>query len=239
LEGKPVPKVDASKITHVAALEISIGREETDILRFGLYGDDFPDHVAQLLKFLSSSGLTTATNNAGFSSTQSPVSLARGSGGVTNLLPAIAVVLGVPSQASSYAKAAGTTRVLDGFIPQPLPTPLAAPATLLPHNAAGFLSVASQGLGYGGSGFEPSDEIFNSAFLVTADALPSSVSKNRLVVGQILDSSSMAFLERLANLPTQRGIRGVLPGQTSGPPLKKVAVRQVEVATVVNQPQSS
>jgi hypothetical protein len=36
----------------------------------------------------------------------------------------------------------------------------------------------------------------------------------------------------LANLPTQRGIRGVIPGQTSGPPLPKVTVRQVQVSTV-------
>ena len=95
-----------------------------------------------------------------------------------------------------------------------------------------------QGLGYGGSGFEPNDEIFADAFWVTGSPLSEQLSRKRVVIGQVLDAESMAFLERLANLPTQRGIRGVLPGQNSGPPLKKVTVRRVEVAKVVNRPTS-
>jgi len=149
-------------------------------------------------------------------------------------------VLGVQSQASAYAKYVGTTKVLDGFVPQPPPTPLNPPPdkALIPHDRAGLLSVPVQGLGYGGSGFEPNDEIFGDAFWVSDAALPPQLSKKRLVVGQVLDAPSMAFLERLANLPTQRGLRGVLPGQNSGPPLKKVTIQQIEVATVVNRPES-
>ena len=184
-----------------------------------------------------------AKDSANFATSQAPVSLARGTGvgSVTNILPAVAVILGIPSQASAYAKAVGSTKVLDGFVPQPPPTALqpSPDVAAVPHDCAGLLSVPRQGLGYGGSGFEPNDEIFGDAFWVTDAALPEAVSKKRLVVGQVLDASSMAFLERLANLPTQRGIRGVLPGQNSGPPLKKVTVRQVEVATVVNRPKES
>ena len=241
LQGQPVPKIDEG-ISHVAAIQISIGRDETEILRLGLYGDSYPEYVAQLLEFLSTSGLTTTTNTKGFSTNQVPVSLARGTGigSVTNLLPSVAVVLGIQSQASAYAKAVGSTKVLDGFIPQPPPIQLAVPTDkpMIPHDRAGLLSVPIEGLGYGGSGFEPDDEIFGDAFWVTDAALPAQVSKKRLVVGQVLDAASMAFLERLANLPTNRGIRGVVPGQNSGPPLKKVTVQQVEVATVVNRPES-
>ena len=243
LQGQAIPRTNLD-ISHVAAIEISIGREETSVLRLGLYGDAYPEYVAQLLAFLSTSGLTTmAKDSANFATSQAPVSLARGTGvgSVTNILPAVAVILGIPSQASAYAKAVGSTKVLDGFVPQPPPTPLqpSPDVAAVPHDCAGLLSVPRQGLGYGGSGFEPNDEIFGDAFWVTDAALPEAVSKKRLVVGQVLDASSMAFLERLANLPTQRGIRGVLPGQNSGPPLKKVTVRQVEVATVVNRPKES
>lgn len=242
LQGQPVPKINDPGISHVAAIQIGIGRDETDILRLGFYGDSYPEYVAQLLDFLSTSGLTKTTNQ-GLSTNQAPVSLARGRGvgSVTNLLPSVAVIMGIPSQASAYAKAVGSTKVLDGFVPQPPPTALKPPAdkSTIPHDRAGLLSVPLQGLGYGGSGFEPNDEIFADAFWVTDAALPTQLSKKRLVVGQVIDAASMAFLERLANLPTQRGIRGVLPGQSSGPPLKKVTVQQVEVATVVNRPESS
>jgi hypothetical protein len=239
LEGQPVPRVDES-ISDVAALEIGIGRDETGVLRLGLYGDAYPEYVSQLLNFLSTPGLTTETSSDGLLTDRVPVSLGRG-GSVSNVIPSTAVVLGVPSQSYAYAKAVGSTKVLDGFVPQPQPAPLKPPTdrALIPHNSAGLLSVPIQGLGFGGSGFEPSDEIFSDAFWVTDATLPEQVSKKRIVIGQVLDAGSMAFLERLANLPTQRGIRGVLPGQNSGPPLKKVNVRQVEIAKVVNRPETS
>ena len=71
-----------------------------------------------------------------------------------------------------------------------------------------------RGLGWGGTGFESDDEAFESAFLVTDEAVPA-LDKKRRVVGQVLDATSMAFLERLANVPTKRGIRGVLPVSSS------------------------
>jgi hypothetical protein len=39
----------------------------------------------------------------------------------------------------------------------------------------------------------------------------------------------MAFLARLALLPTNKGIKGIIPGQDGGPPLIKVVVNDVEV----------
>ncbi len=97
------------------------------------------------------------------------------------------------------------------------------------------MSVPRKGLGHGGTGFEQVDEAYESTFLITAGPVPS-LDKNRRVIGQVLDASSMAFLERLATLPTKRGIRGVIPGQTSGPPLLKVVVRDTEISRVGPKP---
>jgi hypothetical protein len=82
------------------------------------------------------------------------------------------------------------------------------------------------------------DEAFENAIVITAGAVPSLDSTNR-VIGQVIDSESMAFLERLATLPTKKGIVGVIPGQTSGPPLLKVIVRQVAVSKVSGRPATS
>jgi hypothetical protein len=36
----------------------------------------------------------------------------------------------------------------------------------------------------------------------------------------------------LASLPTKKGLKGVIPGQTSGPPLIKVTVSEIQVSVV-------
>lgn len=127
-------------------------------------------------------------------------------------------------------------------MPQPRPPALSIPTKQveppLSHNAAGLISVPKKGLGYGGTGFESDNESFARAFLITNTALPA-LDATRQVIGQVLDASSMAFLQRLSNLPANRGIRGVLPGQSDGPPLPRVVIREVAVATVVNQPSPS
>jgi hypothetical protein len=53
--------------------------------------------------------------------------------------------------------------------------------------------------------------------------------EGRKVIGQIIDPESMAFLTRLANLPTNKGLKGIIPGQDFGPPLLKTVVRGVEI----------
>jgi hypothetical protein len=55
--------------------------------------------------------------------------------------------------------------------------------------------------------------------------------EHRKVVGQVLDEESMAFVARLASLPTKKGIKGIIPGQNSGPPLLKTIVKDVQVTT--------
>lgn len=186
------------------------------------------------MDFLSTDGLENAKRNqSALGSVQQGVSLTTG-GVVTGIVPSRMVEFGVRSQALAYARSRGRSTAGDTFLPQPRPPALGSASVTRPHECAGLVSIPTKGLGYGGSGFENDDECFESTFLVTNSALLE-LDKKRLVVGQVLDETSMSFLERLASLPTKRGIRGVIPGQTSGPPLPKVAVKQIQVAKVTRK----
>jgi len=240
LIGKPVPASNANDITHVALINVDIGREESSVLKIGLYGKDAPASVEQLVDFLSEAGFSTrATSRNAIGELTSPVVF--GQGGVATWIdPGNSIEFGVPSQSVAFSKSKGKAKVLDSFIPQPRPQAALVQDDLSTksHDRAGLLSLPKKGLGYGGTGFESDDECYERSFLITDGPAPS-LDQSRRVVGQILDGSSMAFLERLSNLPTKRGIRGVIPGQTDGPPLPRVTVRDVKVATVVNQPSNS
>ena len=231
--GQPVPE-PVSDITHVAAIELEIGRGEVGVLRMGFYGNEAPAGVQEMLDFLSV-GITTTTKNAEnvLGTAQAPVALRRG-GIVNSITPGLTVDFGVPSQAYAYARSRGMSKAGD-FLPQTRPDSslMTQDKSARSHSCAGLVSIPKKGLGYGGSGFEQDDEAFESTFLVTAGSVPA-LDKNRLVVGQILDAQSMAFLERLASLATKKGIKGVIPGQTSGPPLLKVAVQETEVSRVAS-----
>jgi cyclophilin family peptidyl-prolyl cis-trans isomerase len=240
--GKPVPlvpTVDADipvRFTHVAALQIEIGRSEVGVLKMGFYGSEAPRAVEQMVDFLSESGFTAiSTSSSSLGRTQPAVSLRRG-GIVTSIVPTTAIEFGVPLQSVAYARSLGRSKVDEAFVPQPRPPKVDSSSLftkkIRPHDSAGLISIPEKGLGYGGTGFESDDECYESAFLITAQAVPDLDRQNRVVIGQILDAESMAFLERLANVPTKRGIRGVIPGQTFGPPLPKVLVRQIQVSMV-------
>ena len=232
--GKPIPKV-TNKITHVAQITIDVGREETNFLRIGLYGEDCPGSVKQMLQFLTKGIATTSSlafeNGMGIKS--SPITLLEG-GIVPNLVPGKIVDFGVPSQANAYSRARGLRNAGESFVPQPRPNLEDTKDDAFPrqHDVAGLISIPAKGIGYGGSGFESDDEAYASAFQVTADAVPSMDKANRRVIGQLIDDQSMAFLARLASLPAKKGLKGVIPGQTSGPPLLKVVVYDVDVKKV-------
>lgn len=229
--GKPVPQpVGAADISHVAVLRIDVGRSESGILKLGLYGYDCPGSVGEMVDLLSS-GLSTLDTTAMMGVLTRPVALSIG-GVVDAITPGSIVDFGVPSQSNAYGRSKGLSKT-DNFIPQPRPAAsiVANDKILRPHDRAGLVSVPAKGLGYGGSGFASDDEAFESSFLITAAAVPS-LDKNRKVVGQVLDATSMAFLERLANLPTKKGLKGVIPGQSTGPPLLKVVVKEIAVSKV-------
>lgn len=234
--GKPIPSV-TNRITHVAEIVVDVGprREETGVLHLGLYGDDCPGSVKQMLLFLTS-GIATTSKLAfenGMGVKSDPVSLLQG-GKIPDIVPGKLVDFGVPSQEYAYSRARGLRSAGDEFIPQPRPNPDDQQNDPFPrkHDVAGLISVPAKGIGYGGSGFESDDEAYESAFQITADDLPSLDKANRRVIGQLIDQESMAFLARLSSLPTKKGIKGVIPGQTSGPPLLKVTIRDVEAKKV-------
>jgi hypothetical protein len=56
--------------------------------------------------------------------------------------------------------------------------------------------------------------------------------EGRKVIGQLLDEDSMKFLARLSLLPTNKGLKGIIPGQDGGPPLLKVVVVNTEVQSI-------
>ena len=229
--GQAVPK-PAGDITHVAAIQVEIGRGEMGVLRFGFYGNEAPGSVQQMLDFLSQGIESTKDRDNSLGRMSVPVALGRG-GVVTLISPGLTVEFGVPSQANAYARSRGMSKAGEGFLPQsrPKPTLVAQDRTARSHTCAGLVSIPAKGVGNGGSGFEQDDEAFASGFLVTEGSVPA-LDKSRLVIGQVLDAKSMALLERLGSLPTKRGVRGVIPGQTSGPPLLKVVVRETETSKV-------
>lgn len=249
LVGKLVPELPTTStvFSHVASIEISIGRNEIGTIKVGLYGNECPRSVSELIDFLSSDGLSTLDSRSQqntIGSVSVPVSLSRG-GMVTSIVPQASIDLGVPLQSNAYARSLGISKVSDTFIPQPRPNPAVTENDLYvrQHDCAGLVSIPSKGIGYGGTGFESDDEAYESAFLITNDAIPVFDSQRkqqqRRVIGQVIDAASMSFLERLTNLPTNRGIRGVIPGQTSGPPLVKTVVHDIKIAKVTPPPENS
>ena len=235
--GQPIPKV-TNKITYVAQLIIDIGEErdgDAGYLRFGLYGDDCPGSVKQMLLFLTR-GITSLDRTALADRLEvdtMPVSLGDGNGSVQNVCPGDGVDFGVPSQSKAFAKSKGTRTAGPNFVPQarPLPTLETEPYPRK-HEVAGLVSVPARGIGHG---IEADlDEIFSSAFTITAGATPAlddpkNLSKRHRVIGQVIDNESMQFLDRLANLPVQKKLG---KGGSSGPPLLKVRVRDVDVQRV-------
>ena len=212
-------------------LNIKIGREESGTIRFGLYGEQCPKSVAELVAFLSPTGLVTGSTlmlEDGYGVISAAVTLDKGFGFLTGIIPNQRLVFGVPSQAAAYAKSIGASKAGEAFQPQSRPKEqLNMEPTAREHTAAGLISIPSGGLGYANNNAD--DEAFASAFEITASAVPSMDKERRKVVGQVLDAESMAFVARLASLPTKKGIKGVIPGQNSGPPQLKTYVRDVEV----------
>lgn len=232
LVGDSVPEV-TNKITDIVELKYSVGREESGVIRLGLYGEDAKNSVAQFLQLVTQGLRTTSDlvfeNGMGVESV--PVSLTRG-GILGQIVPGQRLDFGVPVQSAAYARSRGIPRAGESFMPQPRPKPIDEPV-LRPHTAAGLLSIPGKGIGYGGSGFETDDECFESSFQITAAPIPSMDKKEgRRVIGQIIDQESMANLARLASLPTKKGFKGVIPGQNSGPPLLKVQLTGIDVVSV-------
>ena len=235
LVGETVPDPMGYAITHVVKMSFAIGRSDEEcVVRLGLYGNDVSASVDEFLKIVSPSGLKTTSDlmfENGMGVDAIPVSMMRG-GILGQIVPGQRLDLGIPLQSAAYARSKGMSNAGENFVPQPRPRELKEVPVLRKHDAAGLLSLPAKGIGYGGSGFESEDECFESSFQITATAIPAMDKENRRVIGQVVDAASMASIARLASLPTKKGFRGVIPGQNSGPPLKKVVLDDIQVATV-------
>ena len=247
----PVP-VTSAAVTDVIEIGIRIGKgsQASDaVLRIGLYGEACPLAAGQFVAFCTT-GLTTSPTLPtieGYGSYSAPVGLSSGAS-LTTLYPSARLEFGIPSQAAGYARTRSAARAGDGFVPQPRPPggpdldALAAERGPRPHDVPGLVSVPARGIGYGGTGrLEPDDEAYGPAFQITAAAVPSmdgtggplgGGGEGRRVVGQLLDGASMKVLARLASLPTNKGLKGIVPGQNYGPPLAVVRVTSVAASKV-------
>jgi cyclophilin family peptidyl-prolyl cis-trans isomerase len=229
--GEAIPRV-TNRITQIVEMNFDIGREESGVIRLGLYGKDAPASVRQFLQFVTRGLKTTSelTLESSMGMESIPVSLTQG-GVVGQIVPGQRIDFGVPLQSTAFARYKGRAKAGDDFLAQTRPKEINEPV-FRNHDAAGLLSVPGKGIGYGGSSFESDDACFESSFQITAAPVPLMDKEGRLVIGQVLDKESMTNLARLASLPTKKGIKGVIPGKNSGPPLLKVSLRNVFVGAV-------
>jgi hypothetical protein len=233
-EAPPVPNLLGNSITHVVEIDFQIGRErERGTLRIGLYGDAHPNLVRPFLDlFDERKGLAITSrlllDDSLFGAFTSPLYFING-GALTYIYPNQRIEFGVPSQAAAYARSKGRSKAGEGFVPQPRPNKVTDDGAFRPHDCAGLFSIPSSGLGYGGNGLESDDQAYASAFQITASSVPSMDTEGRKVIGQALDNESMALIMRLASIPTNKGIKGVLPGLNYGPPLIKVSIEGMRI----------
>lgn len=229
--GEPVPDKIGLEVTSTVTLEFGIGTRsdaEKATIRLGLYGKNNPESVKQFVEFISS-GLRTTSDLAfenGMGIESVPVSLSRG-GTLAQIEPNKRLDIGIPSQAAAYARSKGRNKI-DDFLAQPRPKPIQEEPTR-GRDAAGLLTIPAKGIGYGGTNIETDDEAFASSFQITAAPFNNNRDQSQRVIGQVVDTESMASLARLASLPTKKGFKGVIPGQNSGPPLLKVSLTGISV----------
>uniref|UniRef100_A0A7S2U6K8 PPIase cyclophilin-type domain-containing protein n=1 Tax=Attheya septentrionalis TaxID=420275 RepID=A0A7S2U6K8_9STRA len=243
LEGAPVPSISTTLddatllITHVVTMQLSIGKGEKVDVQMGLYGQACPASVQQMVDFCTLNvGLVTNSRlmlEGGYGVLSTPVTLTK-SGALNEIYPGQILDFGVASQSIAYAKAVNKAKAGNDFLPQRRPDSqtIASEASPRPHNVAGLISVAHNGIGYGGTEFEAEDEAFASSFQITATAMPSMDKAGRRVIGQLMNAESMATLARLSSSPVNRGIKGIIPGQNMGPPLIKVTVNNLSIASL-------
>lgn len=246
LDLSPPQIPEGADITDIIEIQVSIGKKESGVLKLGLFGNAFPEAVSQFKNFMDSNeGLFTNSlvrESADYYVTsQAPVNLcSNGFGSVNTIYPSERISFGLTSQALGYAKEKSLNKIPTDFVPQQRPKELDSSASkqeiIELHDTAGLLSIPKRGLGY--TGYSPlskisDDEIFTNAFSITTTSNNNkNLDKDNLVIGQILDSASMSTLNRISNIPTIKGFKGVIPGQDYGAPFLKVQVTSVSVNTV-------
>jgi len=223
LAGKPVPDLGGLEVTHIIDLTLNIGSGSnayTETIKMGLYGNNCPELVKEMID-VCGRGLVTSKNLL----LGAPVRIGNGFGSLTYIKPDERLEFGVASQKVAYAKSIRKAKAPDEFVPQPRPSGerlelVRAESSARQHDVAGLISVPKEGIGYGTFLSVSDDEAYSNTFQIIAAAAPDMDKGGRKVIGQLLDASSMAALARLAGSPTRK----ILPTQTGGAPLIKVAV---------------
>lgn len=220
------------KITDIINMRLSIGKKETGTLRIGLYGEQCPKAVQQLLSFCGDVGLVTSDrlmSENGFDLVTAPLRL--GSGGVLSMIyPEKRIEFGILQQSKAYAKAKRLSRAGDNFVAQPRPPSdeIAKEKSARSHKVAGLITIPKNGIGHGGSLFDSDDDAFTESFGIIA-AGDESLDSGRKVIGQLIDEESMAVLSRLSSLATVKGLKGFVPGLSDGPPLLPVVINELSI----------
>lgn len=203
---------------------------DTQIMKIGLYGNECPNLVKEMID-LCSTGIVTSKNLL----LGAPVKLATG-GTMTYIIPEESLEFGISSQRQAYAKSIRRAKAPDEFIPQLKITGerlelVRNEKSSRSHDVAGLISVPKDGIGYGGGGIgKKDDETYASSFQITAKAIPNMDKEGRKVIGQLVDQKSMDLLARLSGSPTRK----MIPGQNGGTPLIKVIVDDCAVYSVAD-----
>ncbi|KAL3758269.1 hypothetical protein ACHAWU_005350 [Discostella pseudostelligera] len=214
LSGKPVPpKEDGFIITHVVELTLQIGsgsNADISTMKLGLYGQQCPELVKEMIELCSKGGLVTSKDLL----LGAPVKLGTG-GSLTYIVPEERLEFGVASQKVAYAKSIRKSKAPEEFVPQARPGGtrlqlVREEQSSRKHDRAGLISVPKDGIGYGGGiVLGKDDEAYASAFQITAKDVPDMDKEGRKVIGQLIDGASMDLLARLAGSPTRK----LIPGQ--------------------------
>ncbi|KAL7439953.1 hypothetical protein ACHAXM_012138 [Skeletonema potamos] len=215
LAGKPVPDLGGLEVTHIIDLTLNIGSGSnayTETIKMGLYGNNCPELVKEMID-VCGRGLVTSKNLL----LGAPVRIGNGFGSLTYIKPDERLEFGVASQKVAYAKSIRKAKAPDDGERLEL---VRAESSARQHDVAGLISVPKEGIGYGTFLSVSDDEAYSNTFQIIAAAAPDMDKGGRKVIGQLLDASSMAALARLAGSPTRK----ILPTQTGGAPLIKVAV---------------
>ena len=203
---------------------------DTQIMKIGLYGNECPNLVKEMID-LCSTGIVTSNNLL----LGAPVKLATG-GTMTYIIPEESLEFGISSQRQAYAKSIRRAKAPNEFIPQLKITGerlelVRNEKSSRSHDVAGLISVPKDGIGYGGGGIgKKDDETYASSFQITAKAIPDMDKEGRKVIGQLVDQNSMDLLARLSGSPTRK----MIPGQNGGTPLIKVIVDDCAVYSVAD-----
>jgi len=224
LVGKSVPDLSGLEVTHVIDLTLNIGvgsNAYIDTIKMGLYGNNCPELVKEIVDLCGRGGLVTSKNLL----LGAPVRIGDGYGALTYIKPDERLEFGVSSQKVAYAKSIRKAKAPEEFVPEPRPSGerlelVRVESSARQHDVAGLISVPKEGVGYGTFLSASDDEAYSNAFQITAAGAPDMDKAGRKVIGQLLDAKSMDALARLAGSPTRK----LLPTQKGGAPLIKVVV---------------